>query len=138
MAVEINQQGDNKGWLCNRENQERMVAGTDGSELREKGDYALSKGIALFITEWGTSKADGGRDGTIYPEETEEWINWALERNISMANWSLADLRESSAALIPGASTSGRWDPETDLSPSGKLVRNKIIEINSKKPFFRE
>jgi endoglucanase len=110
-----------------------FYAGTHGSELREKGDYALSKGIALFITEWGTSRADGGRDGTIFPDETEEWINWALERNISMANWSLADLRESSAALSVGACTAGGWNPETDLSPSGRLVRSMIIEINRKK-----
>ncbi len=114
-----------------------FYAGTHGSELREKGDYALSKGIALFITEWGTSRADGGRDGTIYPDETREWINWALERDISMANWSLADLRESSAALNGGASVRGGWDPETDLSPSGRLLRDYIIKINSKKPYGR-
>ena len=115
-----------------------FYAGTHGSELREKGDYALSKGIALFITEWGTSRADGGRDGTIFPDETREWINWALERDISMANWSLADLRESSAALSGGASIQGGWDPETDLSPSGRLVREFIIKINSKKPYYRK
>lgn len=114
-----------------------FYAGTHGSELREKGDYALSKGIALFITEWGTSRADGGRDGTIFPDETREWINWALERDISMANWSLADLRESSAALNRDASVSGDWNPETDLSPSGRLVRDHIIKINSKKPYGR-
>ncbi|TVR70152.1 MAG: glycoside hydrolase family 5 protein [Marinilabiliales bacterium] len=115
-----------------------FYAGTHGSELREKGDYALSKGIALFITEWGTSRADGGRDGTIFPDETEEWITWALERDISMANWSLADLRESSAALNSEASVSGGWHPESDLSPSGRLVRSHIIRINSKKPYYME
>jgi endoglucanase len=112
-----------------------FYAGTHGKDLRDKGDYALSKGIALFITEWGTSRADGGRDGTIFPDETRDWINWALERNISMANWSLADLRESSAALSRGASEQGGWDPENDLSPSGRLLRDYIIKINSKKPY---
>ena len=110
-----------------------FYAGTHGEELRKTGDYALSKGIALFITEWGTSNADGGRDMKIHPEKSEEWINWALERNISMANWSLADQNESSAALKRGASTSGGWNPETDLSPSGIFIRNKILEINTRK-----
>lgn len=113
-----------------------FYAGTHGDDLRKTGDYALSKGIALFITEWGTSNADGGRDGKIHPEKAEEWINWALERNISMANWSLADQNESSAALKRGASPAGGWNPETDLSPSGIFLRNKIIEINSRKYEF--
>ncbi len=110
-----------------------FYAGTHGEDLRKTGDYALSKGIALFITEWGTSNADGGRDGNIHPEKAEVWINWALERNISMANWSLSDQNESSAALKRGASPVGGWNPETDLTHSGIFLRNKIIEINSHK-----
>ncbi len=104
-----------------------------------------NKDVVIWLVEdWHTHHVhtepakDGGRDGTIYPDETEEWINWALERNISMANWSLADLSESSAALNSGASVSGGWDPETDLSPSGKLLRNHIIRINSLKPYNLE
>jgi endoglucanase len=110
-----------------------FYAGTHGKNLRDIGDYALSKGIALFITEWGTSDADGGRNMKIFEQQSEEWIQWALERDISMANWSLSDQNESSSALVRGASTSGGWNPETHLSPSGRFVRNQIMSINEKK-----
>lgn len=110
-----------------------FYAGTHGQELRDIGDYALSKNIALFITEWGTSHADGGRDMIVHTEESLEWIEWALERNLSMANWSITDKKEAFAALMPNASTAGGWCPENDLSPSGKFVRGQIIRINSEK-----
>jgi endoglucanase len=110
-----------------------FYAGTHGQELRDIGDYALSKGIALFITEWGTSHADGGRDMVVHKEKAEEWINWALERNISMANWSITDKLEASAALQPEAPVSGNWGQEKHLSVSGRFVRDQIIRINSKK-----
>jgi endoglucanase len=110
-----------------------FYAGTHGPELRDIGDYALSKGIALFITEWGTSHADGGRDMIVHKEKAQEWIDWALERNISMANWSITDKLEASAALQPDAPIIGNWDPEKHLSESGRFVRDQIIRINSKK-----
>jgi endoglucanase len=110
-----------------------FYAGTHGQELRDIGDYALSKGIALFITEWGTSHADGGRDMIVHTEKAQEWIDWALERNLSMANWSLTDKVEASAALQPDAPIIGNWDPEKHLSESGRFVRDQIIRINSKK-----
>ena len=36
-----------------------FYAGTHGSDLRNKIDYALSKGAPIFVSEWGTSAADG-------------------------------------------------------------------------------
>jgi endoglucanase len=115
-----------------------FYAGTHGKELRDIADYALSKGIALFITEWGTSHADGGRDMVTHTEKSLEWIKWALERNLSMANWSLTDKVEASAALNPNASVEGKWDIDRDLSPSGKFVREQILLINSKKGYHQK
>lgn len=110
-----------------------FYAGTHGQELREIADYALSKGIALFITEWGTSHADGGRDMIVHKDNAKEWIKWALENNLSMANWSITDKEEASAALQPNAPVEGQWDKVKHLSESGKFVREQIIKINSKK-----
>lgn len=111
-----------------------FYAGSHGGALRDFADIALQRGAALFISEWGTTSADGGNeDKTVYKEESEEWIFWALDNNISMANWSIADLTESSAALVPGATINGGWDPETQLSESGRFVRDWIREINTEK-----
>jgi endoglucanase len=131
----VNEPADNPLPDSNTAYSLHFYAGTHGKELREVADYALSKGIALFITEWGTSHADGGRDMVTHTEKSLEWIKWALERNISMANWSLTDKVEASAALKPDASVAGKWKPEKDLSPSGKFVREQIIQINSNKSY---
>jgi len=96
-----------------------FYAGTHGQSLRDKIDYALSKGAPIFVSEWGTTQANGS-DG-VYIELSEEWLRFLDHRGISWANWSLGDKDESSAALNPGASPNGDWD-ERDLSESGSFV----------------
>lgn len=102
-----------------------FYAGTHTKSLRDSADYALSKGIALFVTEWGTSSATGS--GGIYLAEAQRWLDWMGERKISWVNWSLCNKSESSAALLSNASVTGPWK-ESQLSPSGKWVKEKIQE----------
>lgn len=101
-----------------------FYAGTHGEFLREKIDYALSKGAPIFVSEWGTTNADGNQG--VYLKESEEWLRFLDQRGISWANWSLGDKDESSAALKPGASPNGNWS-ETDLSESGRFVFTKFL-----------
>lgn len=101
-----------------------FYAGTHAKSLRDAADLALSKGIALFVTEWGTSSATGG--GGVYFDEAQRWVDWMAERQISWVNWSLCNKSESSAALLPSANVEGPWK-ESHLSPSGKWVRERII-----------
>lgn len=96
-----------------------FYAGTHGQSLRDKIDAARAKGAAIFVSEWGTSDASG--NGGPYPSETQTWLTFMQERNLSWANWSLCDKNEASAALMPGASPGGGWTDD-NLSPSGKIV----------------
>lgn len=96
-----------------------FYAGTHGQWLRDRIDYALGRGAPIFISEWGTSAADG--NGGIFLDESREWLDFLNQRGISWANWSLCDKSETSAALAPGASANGGWT-ENDLSESGKFV----------------
>ena len=48
------------------------------SWLRNKADIALSKGLALFATEWGTTDASG--NGAVDKTSTDEWLTY-LEKN---------------------------------------------------------
>jgi endoglucanase len=102
-----------------------FYAGTHGEELRNKIDYALSKGAPIFISEWGTTQADGSHG--VYIERSEEWLAFLDRHGLSWANWSLGDKDESSAALLPGASPEGNWK-ESDLSESGRFVFRKLSE----------
>ncbi len=96
-----------------------FYAGTHGSQLRDKIDYALSKNAPIFISEWGTSAADGS--GGVYLNQSAEWLDFLNARGISWVNWSLCDKAESSAALNPGTNPDSVWT-ENDLSESGKYV----------------
>lgn len=100
-----------------------FYAGTHGQFLRDRITYAMNKGAAIFVSEWGTSDASG--NGGPYLPQSKEWIDFLNARKISWVNWSLADKDESSAALLPGASTTGGWT-DAQLSESGKWVRDQI------------
>jgi endoglucanase len=101
--------------------------------LRDKGDYAISKGLALFITEWGTTNADGGnKDRKIYTEASELWLKWAEKYQISWANWALMNKNETSSALVMGASTKGDW-PEDAITQSGRWVKEQIKRVSGVK-----
>ena len=100
-----------------------FYAGTHGASLRTRIDEARQKGIAVFVSEWGTSRADGG--GGVYLKESKEWLDFLDERDISWCNWSLCDKRESSAALRPGTSPFKAWT-DSDLSESGRVVFSRF------------
>ncbi len=102
-----------------------FYAGTHGEGLRRKAETALAAGLPLFVSEWGTSAADGGANGQIFVEASDAWLAWMDKRGLSWVNWSVADKPESSAALKPGASGAGGWT-DADLTPSGLYVREKI------------
>ena len=86
--------------------------------FKNKIETALGNGCAIFVTEWGTTMADGSNG--VYLDESQKWLDYLKSKNISYVNWSLSDKAESSAALKPGAnSESFTYD---DLSESGKFV----------------
>ncbi|HNY29668.1 MAG TPA: cellulase family glycosylhydrolase [Fibrobacteria bacterium] len=100
------------------------------------GRNTLSKATALFLSEWGTTNADGGggADKSLYLDKAKEWLDWAKTNYISWCNWSVVNKSESSAALIPTANPLGGWN-DTDLTPSGTWVRAQILEANAKYSF---
>ncbi|ALJ01419.1 glycoside hydrolase [Rufibacter tibetensis] len=106
-----------------------FYAATHKQWLRDAAQRALNKGIALMVTEYGTCEASG--DGYLDVTETKAWWKFLDDNKISWANWSLADKQEGTAALKPGASPSGRW-PESQITPSGMLVRTELIAKNPK------
>ena len=100
-----------------------FYAGTHKASLRSKIETALSKGCAVFVSEWGTSSASGS--GGVYKKESNRWISFMREHGISWANWSYCDKRESSAALKPGANAEDGLSKK-ELSSSGKYVFSRF------------
>ena len=102
-----------------------FYAASHKQSLRNKATTALNNGIALFATEWGT--CDYTAQGDIDYTETNTWCSFMDQNMISWCNWSICDKVETAAALIPDASANGGWS-ESDLTESGTLVRDKIID----------
>jgi len=100
-------------------------AATHGEYLRERGDYALSKGIPIFISESAGMAANG--DGPLDYEAWQVWRDWAEARKISWITWSVADKNESCSFLYPKASSKGGWKTK-DLRESGQVTRRLLRE----------
>jgi len=109
-----------------------FYAGTHGAALRSVGTSAMKSGLALFLSEWGTTVADGG-GGTnkkVYTTESATWLAWAKTNNLSWCNWSVVNKEESSAAFLPGAGAKGWW-ADSVISVSGLWVRSQIRTLNA-------
>lgn len=105
-----------------------FYACTHSSWLRNKGDAAIAKGLALFATEWGGTNADGGLDGKVCYAETQLWHDWMAAQGISWAAWKLDDCTpDSSCILKAGAPADGGWTDEW-LHGHGPFVRDRMRE----------
>lgn len=96
-------------------------------KLRAKGDYAIQKGLPLFVTEWGVGESNG--NGVFNHEKTEVWMDWMEKNRLSWANWNLTDKKETTALLLPGAPITGGWSGDY-LSDAGKYIREQLIILN--------
>jgi endoglucanase len=92
--------------------------------LMSRIEEAARANLPIFVTEWGTSHADG--NGSVEEEKIKEWLGILDKYKISWANWNLADKDEASSALKPGAPPTGGWT-HGYLSPSGKIVVDALI-----------
>jgi aryl-phospho-beta-D-glucosidase BglC (GH1 family) len=78
--------------------------------LRDKANVALNAGLALFVTEWGASHADGGLDGRVCLDEAQRWIDWMEANQVSWTAWKLDVGTDSTNLLSSGAPVTGGWD----------------------------
>ncbi len=96
-----------------------FYAATHKQNLRDRCNYALNKGIPIFISELAGMEASG--DGPLDEKEWKLWIDWAEQHQISWVVWSVSDKNETCSVLLPSASATGQWS-DADL----REVRQKI------------
>ncbi|MDR0938620.1 MAG: glycoside hydrolase family 5 protein [Mediterranea sp.] len=102
-----------------------FYANTHRQELRDRGDYALARGLPLFVSECAAMEASG--DGPIDPVEWGRWLQWMSDRGISWVTWSVSDKNETCSMLLPSASSEGGWK-DVDMKEWGKMVRCELAK----------
>jgi endoglucanase len=100
-----------------------FYATTHGKFLRERCDYAMKKGLAVFISESAGMEASG--NGPINYTEWQNWIDWCKKNDISLVSWSIADKNETCSMLKTSASDKGNWKEE-DMKESGIKTRELL------------
>lgn len=100
-----------------------FYAGTHGKSLRDRSDYALKKGIPIFISESAGMEASG--NGPINYTEWQNWIDWCETNKISLISWSIADKNETCSMLKTSAASEGNWKEE-DMKESGIKTRELL------------
>lgn len=107
-----------------------FYAATHKQFLRERCDYALKRGVPIFISESAGMEASG--DGPINIEEWKRWIEWCEKKKISWITWSVSDKDETCSVLKKSASSTGNWTA-ADLKESGVLSRALLKKYARKK-----
>ena len=101
-----------------------FYANTHMQFLRDRAIAAMNSGIALFVTEWGTTNASGS--GGYNERESQRWMNFMIENNISYLNWSISHKVEESSVVSLNTNLQGLLSG--NLSTSGNFIRNHILE----------
>ena len=101
-----------------------FYAGSHKEELRKKAEYAMNKGIALMVTEWGSVNANG--DGGVHREETERWLKFMRKHHLTHCNWALSDKKEGASQLKNGTPPDGQWT-DADLTEAGLYEKNIVL-----------
>lgn len=104
-----------------------FYACTHKSTFRTKGSTALSRGYAVFVTEWGATLADGGTKGEVCESDAQQWHDWMNENAVSWTAWKLDGCTDSSCLFKEGTPVDGNWTDEW-LQGHGPFVRAKLLE----------
>jgi hypothetical protein len=93
---------------------------------------AISKGCAIFITEYGTCNANGGSPWN-YPATTA-WYDFLDKNQIGSTNWGVeCQDMGGAAAFQKTASTTGPWT-DASLTADGLFVRTYIMKAVAVSP----
>lgn len=94
-----------------------FYAATHTDWIRNKAKTAIDLGLPIFVSEFGICDASG--NGGIDYNQSEQWINFLNENNISWVMWNLSNKQETSAIINSNCNKTTNWT-EDELSAAGK------------------
>jgi endoglucanase len=103
-----------------------FYACTHKAPERNKAMTARSRGLPMFVSEWGATHADGGVDKIVCEAEARTWHDWLDANNISWTAWKLDGCTDSSCMfknqMVP---VDGGWT-DAQLNGHAKIVIDEM------------
>ena len=96
-----------------------FYAATHTDWIRNKAKKAIDSGLPIFVSEFGICDASG--NGGIDYNQSEQWMNFLNENNISWIMWNLSNKQETSAIINSNCNKVTEWT-EDELSNAGKWL----------------
>ena len=96
-----------------------FYAATHTDWLRERMETALSAGLPIFVTEFGTCDASG--NGGIDINQSNAWIEAMDKNGVSYVAWNLSNKNETSAIFKSDCQKTAGFTSE-DLTENGKWI----------------
>lgn len=96
-----------------------FYAATHTDWLRNRAKQAIEAGIPIFVSEFGICDASG--NGAIDYNQSDKWIEFLNENDISWVMWNLSNKQETSAIISSNCNKTTEWTEE-ELSPAGKWL----------------
>lgn len=100
-----------------------FYAATHKQWLRDRCEYAITKGLPIFVSESAGMEANG--DGDIDHDEWNKWIACLDKHQISWIAWAISDKEETCSVLKRSAGSKGKWK-DRDLKEWGIQVRSLL------------
>lgn len=100
-----------------------FYAATHKQELRDRANYALQKGLPVFVSECAGMEATG--DGPIDHQEWKRWVDWMANHGLSWVAWSVSSKDETCSMIKDNSSPISNWT-ESDLKEWGTIIRNTL------------
>ena len=105
-----------------------FYAGTHKEKLLKRADYALSKGLPLFVSECGGMEASG--DGPLDMDSWNSWLDWMEKNKLSWVCYSFSSKNETCSMIKDDSvNPKGPWS-DSDLKKWGRVVREALREIH--------
>lgn len=86
-----------------------------------RGQQAIDAGLSVFVSEWGTGKADG--KGDVSPNNGA-WQDFMNQNKLSWANWSASKINEGTAAFSANATKTSLQYSNSGNTVKGYLSNN--------------
>jgi endoglucanase len=100
-----------------------FYAATHKQELLDRADYALQKGLPIFVSECAGMEASG--NGPIDSVSWNKWTQWMQKYQLSWVAWSLSD-KDETCSMIKNTTVPVSGWLDKDLKDWGKIIKNEL------------